>query len=115
MFEVTMILFLSRYHTEHDSLPWGTLLWTIEIGLCFFPVAGMAVYHTQLAVANLSTNEHINVKRYKYLWTTGKNRKYRNPWFKGYWGNLMDRLAPSDACYMVAAEHEPLRADVESV
>jgi hypothetical protein len=106
---MTMILYLSRYSTEHSSLPWVTFAWTIEISLCLFPVAGMAVYHTQLAMVNLTTNEHINVKRYRYLWQSPHNRKYKNPWFKGSWGNMMDRLFPSDACYMIAEDQVPLQ------
>ena len=83
----------------------------LEVGVCLLPVGGMWMYHTQLSMVNLSTNEHINVRKYKYLFPhVDGRRQYRNPWFKGWMGNLMDRMQPSEACYMIPQEHEPLRS-----
>ena len=123
---MTMIMYLSRYRAEHSSLPWMTIAATVEICLCLFPAGGLAAYHIQLSTANLTTNEHINIKRYKYFWrsiTVNNNNKnnnsrngsgstFHNPWNKGSWGNLMDRLFPSDACYMIPEELRPLQSSV---
>ena len=125
-FAMTMIMYLSRYRAEHSSLPWMTIVATVEICLCLFPAGGLAAYHIQLSTANLTTNEHINIKRYKYFWrpnpnpmsrqgngtgnSNGSSSMFHNPWNKGSWGNLMDRLFPSDACYMIPEEHRPLQS-----
>lgn len=111
-FGITLAMYLYRYKREHGSLPWLVLCLGAEICLIIFPVGGMCVYHTQLAMVNLSTNEHINVRKYKYLYpvVNGK-RQYNNPWFKGFFGNFMDRMNPSPASYEVPADHEALLSD----
>lgn len=109
-FIVTLIIYARRYHAEYSTWPVSTLLLGLEVGLCLMPVCGMALYHTQLSMVNLTTNEHINVRKYKYFFpAVNGRRQYRNPWFKGWLGNLMDRLQPSDACYIVPQEHQPLQ------
>ena len=45
------------------------------------------VYHMLL---NLTTNERINYKRYKYL-QDGKG-KYYNPYDRGWWTNILEFL-----------------------
>jgi hypothetical protein len=92
-------------------MPWVTLLLGLEVSMCLFPVGGMFIYHTQLSMVNLSTNEHLNVRKYKYLYPTinGK-RQYRNPWFKGWMGNFMDRMKPSKMCYTIPADLQALTA-----
>lgn len=111
-FIITLIMYTRRFKAEYSTLPWTTLLLGLEISFCLLPVCGMWLYHTQLTMVNLTTNEHINVRKYKYLFPTiNGHRRYRNPWFKGWMGNLMDRLQPSDACYLIPQEQEPLRSE----
>ena len=109
-FAVTLGMYMHRSHKEKGEISWILLALGIEICLTILPIAGLCFYHTQLSVVNLSTNEHINVRKYKYLYpasASGK-RQYKNPWFKGYWGNFMDRMNPSPACYEIASDHESL-------
>jgi hypothetical protein len=107
-FLITLIMYTRRY-TQTNTMPWFTILCGFEIAICLLPIGGMLAYHTQLTMVNLTTNEHLNVRKYKYLYPTinGK-RTYRNPWFKGWWGNTMDRFHPTDMCYMIPAERQGL-------
>jgi hypothetical protein len=109
-FVVTLIIYLRRY-TSNNSMPWVTLLLGLEVCICLFPVGGMFIYHTQLSMVNLTTNEHLNVRKYKYFYPTINGKKqYRNPWFKGWMGNFMDRMQPSEMCYTIPADHQALTA-----
>lgn len=107
-FVITLIMYLRRY-TQSNSFPWITFLLGLEISLTLLPVGGMLLYHTQLIMVNLSTNEHVNVRKYKYLYpTVNGKRQYRNPWFKGWRGNALDRLFPNDMCYQIAGDQQGL-------
>ena len=105
-FIVNWILFLHRSPT----MPWGLLFWGVFQGMHILPAGGMFLYHTQLSISNLTTNEHMNITRYDYLneTTTASNgqktRRFRNPWFRSYFRNLLDRLSPTDELY-VLPEH----------
>jgi len=108
-FCATLVMYTSRYKNEHGSIPWLILSLGVEICVIMLPVAGLLFYHTQLSFVNLSTNEHMNVRKYKYLYPMINNkRQYRNPWDKGYFRNFMDRLNPSPACYEIQEYHESL-------
>lgn len=108
---------------DNHDMPWKVLWMGIYLGLHILLSGGMLVYHTQLMLANLTTNEHLNVARYDYLWETSSlssnstnnnspatplppRRRYKNPWFRGYWGNIMDRLDPSERSYMLPEQFE---------
>jgi hypothetical protein len=107
-FAITLTMYLRRYTSEH-GMPWLTLLLGLELCVCLFPAGGMLLYHTQLSMLNLSTNEHLHVKKYKYLYpTVNGKRKYRNPWFKGRFQNMMDRMQPSERCYTIPADLQAL-------
>jgi hypothetical protein len=113
-FAITLIMYTRRYTQKGYPTPWLTILCGFELAMCFFPVAGMLAYHTQLTMVNLTTNEHLNVRKYKYLYpTVNGKRTYRNPWFKGWWGNTMDRLHPTDMCYMIAADRQGLTSSTD--
>ena len=108
-FMVTLTIYIRRYMKAGHSMPWFTLLLGIEVSLTFLPLFGMWIYHTQLMMVNLTTNEHMNVRKYKYLYKSHHGKKtYKNPWFKGWFGNAMDRMNPSERCYMIAKEKESL-------
>ena len=69
----------------------------LYIGLFIVPSGGMCIYHTQLMLANLTTNEHQNVTRYKYLFN--EQGQYKNLFFRGFLNNFLDRFSPSEASY----------------
>jgi len=108
-FFVTFVIYTSRYKTEHGSYPWLVMGLGGELSICVLPVGGLLLYHTQLTIMNLSTNEHMKLRRYKYLHPVIDGRRvFKNPWDKGFLGNLMDRLNPSPACYEVHSDFESL-------
>lgn len=91
-FLITLGIHLSR----QPKMQWGLLWGGLYIGLFLFPSAGMCIYHTQLMLLNLTTNEHQNMRRYHYL---NEGGRYNNPFSRGYWNNIMDRFSPSEASY----------------
>jgi hypothetical protein len=108
-FTITLFIYLRRYTKAGHSMPWMTLLMGLEVALTGLPIFGMWVYHTQLTMVNLTTNEHLNVRKYKYLYKIQNGKKvYKNPWFKGWWGNAMDRFSPSERCYMIPKDQQEL-------
>mmetsp|Transcript_55064 Transcript_55064/g.133785 ORF Transcript_55064/g.133785 Transcript_55064/m.133785 type:complete len:634 (+) Transcript_55064:324-2225(+) len=111
-FAGTLALYVIRYRASHGgAIPWVILLLGLEICFIIFPVGGLCIYHTQLSMVNLTTNEHINVRRYKYLYPVVRGkRQYKNPWFKGFFGNFMDRMSPSSNVYEVPEDHVSLMA-----
>lgn len=67
------------------------------LALYFFPVLMMAIYHTQLLCKNMTTNEQINVRKYRYFWD--HNRKFRNPFDQGIITNVLQKLFPCRDAY----------------
>mmetsp|Transcript_18337 Transcript_18337/g.42257 ORF Transcript_18337/g.42257 Transcript_18337/m.42257 type:complete len:648 (+) Transcript_18337:105-2048(+) len=108
-FCVTLMTYTFRYKKMHGSYPWLVIAVGGQICTILFPVGGLFLYHTQLTLMNLSTNEHINMRRYKYLHPVINGRRvYKNPWDKGYLGNFMDRFYPSPACYEIHSDFQSL-------
>lgn len=108
---VTLVMYTKRYKSAHGSVHWLVLCLGIEMCIIMFPVGGLCFYHTQLCLVNLSTNEHMNLRKYKYLYPMINNkRQYRNPWDKGYFRNFMDRMNPSSSCYEILNDYQPLIA-----
>ncbi|KAL7493559.1 hypothetical protein ACHAWT_002689 [Skeletonema menzelii] len=60
--------------------------------LYLFPVLMMAIYHTQLLCKNMTTNEQINARKYRYFWDS--NRKFQNPFDQGIIANVLQKLSP---------------------
>lgn len=105
----TLVIYVSRYRSEYGSFPWLVMGLGAEISVTVFPIGGLFLYHTQLTALNLTTNEHINMRRYKYLHPVIDGRRvFKNPWNKGVMGNFMDRFHPSPACYEIHADFESL-------
>lgn len=106
-FIFNLFLFVHRSPTT----PWFWLVLGLFQCLHIIPTGGMFLYHTQLCMVNLTTNEHMNVGRYDYLMEKSTNssgqttRRYKNPWFKGYVGNFLDRMSPSNANYNLPQHH----------
>ena len=56
-----------------------------------------------------STNEHVNIRKYKYFFPNVNGRRaYKNPWFKGWLGNMMDRFNPSEKVYTIPEDFQSL-------
>jgi len=92
-FIVTCSIYLHR--TGFDFL---TVLLLIYVGSFLIPGIFMLHYHVQLIYKNLTTNEHQNLWRYKYLQTP--DGRYRNPWDKGGMHNFYSRIiAPGEETY----------------
>jgi palmitoyltransferase ZDHHC13/17 len=117
-FLVILAVYYSRMKGSNSTM---SLLLGLFLGLHVFFPGFMLVYHVQLVIVNLTTNEHINTSRYDYFWETssssngssGTNRRFYNPWNKGCWGNILDRFQPGDHCYLLpeqdrASEYEML-------
>jgi len=108
-FTVTLVIYVFRYSTQHGSFPWFTIAAGGLISFILFPVGGLFIYHTQLTMMNLTTNEHINLRKYKYLHPViGGRRVFKNPWDRGYLNNFMDRFHPSPASYEIHSDFEAL-------
>ena len=60
---------------------------------------GLALYHTQLIMRNLTTNEHQNQFRYHYL--KDSFGRYWNPFERGFVNNFMSRCLPGKESYML--------------
>jgi len=90
---ITFVIYLNRKFSV------GFLIFGLYLGIFFLMVIGMLIYHMQLSLINLTTNEHQNVLRYKYL--QNSRGKYFNPFFRGLFGNFVDRMFPSDSSYTI--------------
>ena len=69
------------------------------LALYLFPVLMMAIYHTQLIFKNMTTNEQINARKYRYFWD--HNRHFQNPFDKGVFGNVLQKLSPCRDAYEI--------------
>eukprot|EP00574_Skeletonema_japonicum_P008687 CAMPEP_0201729680 /NCGR_PEP_ID=MMETSP0593-20130828/19736_1 /ASSEMBLY_ACC=CAM_ASM_000672 /TAXON_ID=267983 /ORGANISM="Skeletonema japonicum, Strain CCMP2506" /LENGTH=785 /DNA_ID=CAMNT_0048222065 /DNA_START=74 /DNA_END=2431 /DNA_ORIENTATION=- len=67
------------------------------LALYFFPVLMMVIYHTQLLCKNITTNEQINARKYRYFWDN--NRKFQNPFDQGIITNVLQKLSPCRDAY----------------
>jgi hypothetical protein len=104
---IGFLISLGIYIHRQPTVPWTLLAVGIYIGLFIIPSGGMCIYHTQLMLVNLTTNEHQNVMRYKYLFDAEKGR-YKNLFNRGFRNNLMDRFFPTESCYILPEEESPL-------
>lgn len=91
-FVVAFITFMIRSQVSHKGVA------ACGGYLCIYvlPVSMMVLYHTQLVLANLSTNEQSNLRRYRYFWSEGR---FRNPFDNGKIQNILSRLSPDRSAY----------------
>ena len=94
-FFITFGIYMSRW-SHFDTI--------LFVEACFFalpfiPCIGMLIYHTQLSMVNLTTNEHQNLHKYSYL--MNEQGRYGNPFFRGWLSNFLDRFAPTEALYTI--------------
>lgn len=103
---IGFLITLGIYFHRQPKISWGLLAGGIYLGLFLFPSGGMCIYHTQLMLVNLTTNEHQNVMRYKYLFDS-QNGRYRNLFNRGFRNNVLDRFFPSESSYILPEEQSP--------
>ena len=151
---VQHIVLWCKYVGRSDTTTISTGLWILALylPLHILMTGSLLIYHTQLTLLNLTTNEHLNLQKYDYLWTTSSsttsssssmfgddpeaadsngttdpqpanpripsanvlNRKYKNPWYKGFVGNTWDRFNPSHSSYLLPEVGERLLASLSS-
>ncbi|CAM9250636.1 unnamed protein product [Chrysoparadoxa australica] len=80
-------------------LKWLGFDWLVLVSMlytCIYVVMGfgLLMYHFQLVSWNLTTNEHQNWEKYKYL--HGARGTYHNPFDRGTVSNAAERLCPAD-------------------
>jgi hypothetical protein len=61
------------------------------------PVGFMAFYHASLVLSNISTNEQMNARKYRYLWD--ENGRFHNPFNRGIIHNILQRCWPDRSSY----------------
>jgi hypothetical protein len=81
------------------------------IGLFIFPSGGMCIYHTQLMLVNLTTNEHQNVNRFSYLFN--EQGQYKNPFFRGFLRNVLNRFSPDESSYTIPMTQQSLAQNAD--
>ena len=98
-----LIVYCARESKIHGATPVFALVFGLFLGLHVFFSGGMLIYHTQLVLVNLTTNESLNKGRYHYLWqSNGSHRQFRNPYDRGWYFNCYDRLLePSAKSYLL--------------
>lgn len=94
----------SFYYMRRLGVHWFLVLWDIYLFCFFFMVGGLLWYHSQLVLMNLTTNEHMNMIKYKYM--RNQFGIIQNPFDRGYVGNVLDRLFPSTAVFYTREEIE---------
>jgi len=76
--------------------------------------SGLCIYHTQLINKDLTTNEHTNLHRFKYLTYDPATRTVSNPFDKGFVRNFLGRLKPWKGSYMLAYCNLDQRGEMEN-
>ncbi|KAL7488073.1 hypothetical protein ACHAW6_013654 [Cyclotella cf. meneghiniana] len=110
-FVVAWVIFLSRSKT----FPTSICLMGAYLSLYIIPVLMMVVYHTQLVLNNISTNEQLNLRKYRYFWESGR---FHNPFDHGIIRNILQRLSPDRSSYElhpVGVESEERQAMLSNV
>ena len=127
-----MVAWVSVLHRSLTSgqhtFPKGLFVVGLYIGVYLLPVAGMAMYHTRLLLANISTNEQMNFRRYRYFWveeedrgdgqdedeenkTSTVRRNFVNPFDQGRIRNVLSKLVPDRSCYVLGGNNKNGDAD----
>ena len=82
-----------------QGFEWGLFVCALWLSLFLLMAGGLALYHTQLIMRNLTTNEHQNQFRYHYL--KDSFGRYWNPFERGFVNNFMSRCLPGKESYML--------------
>ena len=97
LMEIGFITGWIMFMTRSKSFPKGAFLMGGYLSLYLIPVGFMAFYHTTLVFGNISTNEQMNARKYRYLWD--ENRRFYNPFNRGIVSNIGHRCWPDRSSY----------------
>ena len=97
LMEIGFITGWIMFMTRSKSFPKGAFLMGGYFSLYLIPVGFMAFYHTTLVFGNISTNEQMNARKYRYLWD--ENRRFYNPFNRGIVSNIGHRCWPDRSSY----------------
>ncbi|KAL7541778.1 hypothetical protein ACHAXR_011200 [Thalassiosira sp. AJA248-18] len=101
------VMFLTR----SKLFPKGAFLIGGYIALYLMPVLFMAFYHTTLILGNISTNEQMNARKYRYFWD--ENGRFHNPFNQGKIRNILQRCWPDRSSYELPQPRTFSGGDVE--
>lgn len=87
------------FMTRCKTFPKAVFASGLYFSLYLLPVSMMVGYHTQLVLINMTTNEQIGVRKYKYFWD--ENGRFRNPFDQGKIRNILMRLSPDRSLYQI--------------
>jgi len=96
-FITAWIMFLKR----SKEFPKGTFLMGGYFAMYLIPVGFMAFYHTTLLLNNVTTNEQMNARKYRYFWDEGG--RFRNPFNQGKVRNILQRCSPDRSSYELSS------------
>lgn len=99
-FSMTEFGFIGAWVTvlmRSKEFPKGTFALGAYFAMYLAPVFFMACYHTQLVFSNLSTNENMNARKYRYLW--GEDGRFHNQFDQGKIRNALQRCWPDRSSY----------------
>lgn len=114
-FGITGILYLSHPEDPNGGIEFRMIFLAIYLALFGFLSVGLCIYHTQLIHSNLTTNEHANAQRFKYLRYDPATGKIDNPFDKGFIKNFIGRFKPWKGSYMLAfCNVTPISMEMES-
>ena len=92
-FITAWITFLVR----SNPFPKGIFLLGGYFAMYLIPVGFMLCYHTTLVLGNTSTNEQMNIRKYRYLWD--ERGHFHNPFNQGVIQNILQRAFPDRTSY----------------
>lgn len=103
--EIFFVITWVTYEKRAPTKEWGKIIMFVYCTLYSLMVISLLFYHTSLIAKNLSTNEHQNIWRYRYL--RDEFGRFHNVFDKGRFANLMSRLFPSPECYVIPGQGSP--------
>jgi|AntRauTorckE5430_2_1112549.scaffolds.fasta_scaffold01248_4 palmitoyltransferase len=103
LFGITGILYLKQA-PENMEFEVTKLLIGLYFSIYMLMTGGLTVYHSQLVRRNLTTNEHQNAFRYKYL--KDENGAFRNPYDRGCLQNFISRFFPGKDAKMLVISNK---------
>lgn len=99
----TLWLITAGYLMRRETVSWFLCAFLFQLLLWMGMLGGLVHYHTMLITKNLTTNEHMNAYRFKYLHNS--YNIYDNPFDKGDQAkNIIDGLFPSTKMYYTRDE-----------
>lgn len=105
LFTTTGILYLKKA-PDNAGIEVTKLLIALYFSIYMIMTGGLSIYHTQLVRKNLTTNEHQNFFKYKYL--KDENGAYRNPYNRGCFRNFRSRFFPGKSSYALMLPNRDL-------